>query len=111
MKHKKRTPGGSPDTSAGSPVRKPSDSDGERTIESGPDTIGLDEAIARLEALVDELESGKLPLETALERFEEAVALGARCRAFLKQAEARVRRIVDTADGTEQKSEPMDLEN
>jgi len=55
---------------------------------------GLEEAMARLEAIVGELEKGEQTLESALARFEEGLALGKRCREILDRAEARVQALL-----------------
>ena len=43
-----------------------------------------------LEALVEKLEHGDLPLEEALKQFEQGVALARNCQAALKAAEQKV---------------------
>jgi exodeoxyribonuclease VII small subunit len=60
--------------------------------------IGLEEAMARLEAIVSELEKGEQTLEGALARFEEGLALGKRCREILDRAETRVRELLGAAE-------------
>ena len=50
----------------------------------------LEESIRTLEKLVEELESGELPLEKALAEFERGVRLTRRCQAALTQAEQRI---------------------
>ena len=50
----------------------------------------FEEALARLESVVRELESGKLPLEKALELFEKGIALSSICSEQLKEAERRI---------------------
>lgn len=56
-------------------------------------------ALDRLEALVQELESGELSLEDSLSRFEEGQTLLRICTARLDAAELRVKQILQTADG------------
>lgn len=55
----------------------------------------LEESMARLEEIVDELERGEHTLEESLEKFEEGVKLGKRCREILERAETRIRKLVD----------------
>ena len=50
----------------------------------------LEESIRTLEALVEELERGELPLEKALAEFERGVKLTRRCQAALAEAEQRI---------------------
>lgn len=59
----------------------------------------FEEAFRRLEEVVDEMERGELPLEQLLGRFEEGIELVKQCRAFLKQAQARVELFVEQKDG------------
>jgi exodeoxyribonuclease VII small subunit len=48
------------------------------------------EALAELETIVSDLESGQLDLEDSLERYERGVALLRACQARLAEAEQRV---------------------
>jgi exodeoxyribonuclease VII small subunit len=50
----------------------------------------FEEAIARLEAVVKELEDGGLPLEKALELFAEGIELSKVCNRSLEAAEQRI---------------------
>jgi exodeoxyribonuclease VII small subunit len=50
----------------------------------------FESSLASLERIVAHLESGDLPLERALELFEEGVALARRCQAQLGDAERKV---------------------
>jgi len=50
----------------------------------------FEEALAMLEAAVRELESGKLPLEKALELFEKGISLSSFCHRQLEAAEQRI---------------------
>ena len=52
--------------------------------------FNLEKSLADLEELVDELESGELPLETAMKKFEEGIKLTRGCQAALKEAEQKV---------------------
>lgn len=48
-------------------------------------------AVTELEAIVQEMESGKLPLEDALARYQRGIGLLRYCQATLGDAEQRVR--------------------
>src|SRR5215470_9228425 len=50
----------------------------------------FESSLASLERIVANLESGELPLERALELFEEGVALARRCQTQLGDAERKV---------------------
>ncbi len=56
----------------------------------GQKNINLEKSIADLETLVGELESGDLPLEKAMKKFEEGIKLTRQCSAALKEAEQMV---------------------
>lgn len=55
----------------------------------------FEQSLARLEEVVARLEGGDLPLDEALERYEEGVRLVSRCRADLERAELKVKRLVE----------------
>jgi exodeoxyribonuclease VII small subunit len=73
-------------------------------------TIKLEKSIADLETLVDELESGDLPLEKAMKKFEEGIKLTRQCQVALKEAEQKVEVLVQSAGG-EEALEPFDIED
>ncbi|MGI9219727.1 MAG: exodeoxyribonuclease VII small subunit [Woeseiaceae bacterium] len=73
-------------------------------------TINLEKSIADLETLVDELESGDLPLEKAMKKFEEGIKLTRHCQAALKEAEQKVEVLVKSAGG-EESLELFDIED
>jgi exodeoxyribonuclease VII small subunit len=52
--------------------------------------IKFEDALGRLEQIVDQLEAGDLPLESSLKVFEEGVALARRCAKYLEEAEKRI---------------------
>ena len=59
----------------------------------------FEEALQRLEAIVAEMESETLPLETLLARYEEGVKLVEVCQARLAAAEVRIQQLEKTATG------------
>ena len=61
--------------------------------------INLEKSLADLENLVEELESGDLPLETAMKKFEEGIKLTRGCQAALKEAEQKVQILLKSAGG------------
>ena len=61
----------------------------------------LEKSLANLEELVEELESGDLPLETAMKKFEEGIKLTRGCQAALKEAEQKVQILLKSAGGDE----------
>jgi exodeoxyribonuclease VII small subunit len=66
---------------------------------SATKTINLEKSLADLEKLVEELESGDLPLEKAMKKFEEGIKLTRGCQAALKDAEQKVAILLKSADG------------
>jgi exodeoxyribonuclease VII small subunit len=65
-------------------------------------TTNLEKSLADLEALVEELESGDLPLEKAMKKFEEGIKLTRGCQAALKDAEQKVEVLIKSAGGDEE---------
>ena len=69
--------------------------------------VDFEKALADLEAVVDKLEHGDLPLEEALRHFERGIALARSCQESLKQAEQKVEILLRrTPDATPEPFEP-----
>ena len=66
---------------------------------SAKKTINLEKALTDLEEIVEELESGDLPLEKAMKKFEEGSKLTRNCQAALKEAEQKVEILLKSAGG------------
>lgn len=64
-------------------------------------TLKFEEALKRLEALVDEMESGKMSLEQTLSGFEECRELGKFCRDTLNEVQKRIEVLMKTENGVE----------
>jgi len=62
-------------------------------------SINLEKSLADLETLVGELESGDLPLDKAMKKFEEGIKLTRGCQAALKEAEQKVEILLKSAGG------------
>ncbi len=71
-------------------------------------SVNLEKSLADLEALVEELESGDLPLDKAMKKFEEGIKLTRGCQAALKEAEQKVEILVQSAGGDELESFEVD---
>ena len=52
--------------------------------------IKFEDALERLERIVDQLEAGNLALEDSLKVFEEGVGLARHCSRYLEDAEKRI---------------------
>jgi exodeoxyribonuclease VII small subunit len=63
--------------------------------------IPFEAALAELESLVGQLEQGELPLEDALQRFEQGVALVRTCQNALQLAEQKVEQLMERNGGLE----------
>jgi exodeoxyribonuclease VII small subunit len=62
-------------------------------------TKTFEQAIEKLEAIVNELEQGDLTLEETLKKFEEGMELSKFCTDKLNQAEQKLKKLVKTEDG------------
>lgn len=69
--------------------------------------IKFEDAVQRLEQIVDQLEAGDLPLEQSLKVFEEGVALARRCAKYLEEAEKRIELLTKDESGL-LKAEPFE---
>jgi exodeoxyribonuclease VII small subunit len=70
---------------------------------SAPDNNGADmpfeEAVKKLESIVESMESGDLPLETLLQRFEDGTRLVKLCQTRLEQAEVQIQKLEKNSEG------------
>ena len=75
------------------------------------DIAGLtfEQALAELEKIVAELESGQAPLERSIEIYERGAALKAHCETRLEAARLRVEKIVVGPQGQAEKAEPAEF--
>ncbi len=62
-------------------------------------TVDFEQSLKALEALVERLEGGELPLEQALEAFETGVRLTRECQQALRQAEQKVEILTGSGEG------------
>jgi exodeoxyribonuclease VII small subunit len=62
----------------------------------------FEQAMARLEAIVGELEKGDLPLDESLKIFEEGIRLSKNCLKVLEEAERKVEVLVQDKNGKKQ---------
>jgi exodeoxyribonuclease VII small subunit len=70
-----------------------------KTGKKGPKELRFEDALAGLERIVSQLESGDLPLDDALQLFEEGVRLSRFCNAKLDEADRRIEILMKGADG------------
>lgn len=69
--------------------------------------LPFEEALKKLEAIVEAMESEELPLETLIQRYEEGVKLVQTCQAKLAEAEVKIRQLEKDAAG-ELRLKPFD---
>jgi len=70
------------------------------------ESLTFEAALARLETIVQRLESGDVGLEESIRIYEEGVKIKAFCEKKLGEAQMRVEKIVLAPDGG-MKTEPM----
>ncbi len=63
-------------------------------------SLSYEDAFAQLEAAVNALQDGKLPLERALQYYEEGMKLAQHCDTLLQKAELSVQQLSVSSDGT-----------
>lgn len=76
----------------------------------GEPAPSFEEALERLESIVEELEGGSLTLEESIARYEEGVRLSQRLTQTLDEAEKRIERLVAAESGGEPGTAPMELD-
>ena len=59
----------------------------------------FEDALGKLESIVEDMEGGELPLEQLLARFEEGTRLAKLCQDKLAAAETKVRQLESLPDG------------
>jgi len=65
---------------------------------SGASSPSFEQSLAQLEALVSQLESGDLPLDQALARFEQGVRLTRECQGALNAAQQKVQLLLQRGE-------------
>ena len=59
----------------------------------------FEQSMKELEKIVEELESGELPLEKALKKFEDGIRLSNFCARTLDETEAKITMLISSPDG------------
>ncbi len=70
--------------------------------------LSFEAALARLETIVRQLESGDAPLEESISLYEEGERLKRQCESRLAAATARIEKIQVGADGSATGTVPFD---
>jgi exodeoxyribonuclease VII small subunit len=71
--------------------------------ENSAPAMSFEQAMETLEAIVAKLESGDVPLETAIELFQEGMSLSKLCGQKLEQVERRIEMLVEGDNGLQRK--------
>lgn len=69
--------------------------------------LKFEDAMQRLEAIVESMEAGEIGIEESVGKYEEAMELAAHCRRILDAAELRIQKIQLDAAGQPQ-AVPLD---
>ena len=72
------------------------------------ETMSFEEALGALEAIVQQLERGDVPLDQSITLYERGEKLRAACQQRLDAAQARSEKIVTGADGAPTGTAPLD---
>jgi len=72
-------------------------------------SVPFEEALKKLEGIVDAMEADDLPLETLLARYEEGARLVKICQEKLAEAEVKIQELEKTAAG-ELKLKPLETD-
>ena len=64
-----------------------------------PRNIRFEDAMHKLESLVEQIESGQVGVEASISMCEEAISLQSHCQRILDQAEQRIKKIQFDAAG------------
>lgn len=70
----------------------------------------FEEALSNLEAIVEAMEDGNVPLAELVQKYSEASSLLARCRSCLDEAAMTVEKLSNTEEGKGAALEPFSLE-
>ncbi|MCU0587581.1 MAG: exodeoxyribonuclease VII small subunit [Syntrophobacteraceae bacterium] len=62
-------------------------------------TDPFEESLKKLQALVEKMERGDLPLEEAVESYTEGMRLAQACHQKLEEAESKVRMLMKDSEG------------
>lgn len=74
------------------------------------DKLSFEAAMAELETIVRDLENGKTSLEDSINAYERGIALKNHCEGKLREAQARIDKIVVKPDGSVSTT-PLDPQN
>jgi exodeoxyribonuclease VII small subunit len=62
--------------------------------------LSFEDALKKLEDIVDTLEKGDIPLDEAIKLFEEGIKTSKICKEKLEGAEKKIKELIKNSDGT-----------
>ncbi len=65
----------------------------------GENKMTFEEALAKLEQIVTQIETGKVSLEQSIEKYAEGIELIKQCRTILDSAEKKIQMLAQGQDG------------
>jgi len=65
----------------------------------GKHSLAFEEALKRLETIVEAMEADDLPLESLVAKYEEGMKLAQVCQSKLAEAESKIQQLEKTAAG------------
>lgn len=71
------------------------------------ETLSFEEALGELEGIVRALETGQAPLEQSINAYERGIALKKHCESRLREAQAKIEKIMVGKDGS-LSTQPLD---
>ena len=69
------------------------------TTPQPPQPVSFEQALMQLETLVRDIESGKVPLEESITKYEQGTKLLQQCRGILDRAEQQIRMLSQSENG------------
>ena len=73
--------------------------------------LSFEQALVALEEVVQQLESGNVPLDQSIALYERGEALRKHCQTRLDAAQARIEKIVTDQSGNASGTEPFDTDS
>jgi exodeoxyribonuclease VII small subunit len=74
------------------------------------DAMSFEQALQALEEIVQQLESGSVPLDQSIDLYEKGEGLRKHCQARLDAAQAKIESIVAGKDGAPTGTKPFDAD-
>ena len=81
---------------------------GKNVSETDISQLSFEQALIALEEVVQQLESGNVPLDQSISLYERGESLRKHCQARLDDAQARIEKIVTDSNGAANSTAPFD---